>query len=316
MYHPGEPGSRDAMATPMRMEPKVGGPGAADIPAGRIGSRGQFVVRAPEQLRPHPVLVRLNLVKSLVELNDSERLKDRNLPELIPITNTGIVIADFREWQAAVSSGRQELDCVEYALSDEDAVEFILARHQPRRSWNGFNRIRLALELEPYFQSKALANQIAGGKFKGWANLPKAEQIEVRQEIARAAGVGMRNVSNVKVILKESAPQIIEALQDGQITIHRALQWCSLSRTQQVEQFTRYSVERTTNKVIRQTLFQSAVSNSAPDPVSVLNALRQRESQEPGAIVVKPGRRRETIILLGKGDLWNDLQSSTKAGAP
>ena len=46
----------------------------------------------------------------------------------------------------------------------------------------------------------------AGGKYKGLANLPEAQHIDVRQEIARAAGVGARNVSNVKTITRDCAP--------------------------------------------------------------------------------------------------------------
>src|SRR5712692_5562793 len=94
----------------------------------------------------------------------------------------------------------------------------------------------------------------AGGKCKGSANLPEAQHIDVRQEIARAAGVGTRNVSNVRTILQTAHPRLIEALQDGRLTINRAIQWCKQPKAQQVERFTQYTLERATSKVIRQSI--------------------------------------------------------------
>ena len=58
------------------------------------------------------------------------------------------------------------------------------------------NKLGTGLKLEPFFQQKALDNMRAGGKYKGLGNLPEAGHIDVRQEIAGAAGVGARNVSN------------------------------------------------------------------------------------------------------------------------
>jgi hypothetical protein len=55
----------------------------------------------------------------------------------------------------------------------------------------------------------------AGGKFKGWANLPEAQHIDVREKIARAAGVDCRNVSNVRTILQTAHPILIGGLKEG-----------------------------------------------------------------------------------------------------
>ena len=64
------------------------------------------------------------------------------------------------------------------------------------------------------------------------ANLPEAQHVDVRREIARFAGVGAsgRNVSNVKKILQTAHPRLICALQDGTLTINRALQFCKLAK--------------------------------------------------------------------------------------
>lgn len=131
----------------------------------------------------------MKLIDAAIELNQAVGLQGGSVPEPILITVTGIIISGFRQWHEAVSDGRPQLDCIEYSLSDEQTLEYILVQLRPRRGWNNFTRVRVALELEPHFQRKALANQVAGGKLRGSANLPKAERIEVREEIASIAGV-------------------------------------------------------------------------------------------------------------------------------
>jgi hypothetical protein len=140
----------------------------------------------------------------------------------------------------------------------------MLSHHQTRRGWNAFFRIRLALTLEPYFQQRALENMRAGGKYKGLANLPEAQHIDVRQEIASAAGVGARNVSNVKTILKNAHPRLKAALRNGTLTINGAMQFCKLPKAEQLEQFIRHSEEREINKVIRQSIAQPKEKRPAP----------------------------------------------------
>ncbi|MBZ5533464.1 MAG: transposase [Acidobacteriia bacterium] len=94
------------------------------------------------------------------------RFTEPAFSESIEITTNGIIISGFAAWHDAVSEGQAILECIEHVLTDEQALEFIIRHHRPRRAWNNFVRVVLALELEPHFQKKALANQIAGGKYK------------------------------------------------------------------------------------------------------------------------------------------------------
>lgn len=264
------------------------------------------VSRPPGRLRLHPTLVRLKLINSAIELDQALLLQGRSLRETILITASGTVIWGFRAWHQAVSDDQPFVDCVEYSFSDEEAIEFILIQHRPRRAWNNFIRVRLALEREPYYERLALTNQIAGGKYKGSANLPKAAQIEVREKIAGVAGVGGRTVFNVKTILKKAASRLIDALQEGTLSINQALQWCSLPQRQQVERFREYTMGRATDKIIRHTLDRSPIQSPCPDPGVVLHALQQQATREPGSIEVRPAKGQKTIILIGQ-DLWSDL---------
>ena len=248
----------------------------------------------------------MNLANSLVELTELKHAGGRSLAQPILITTNGTIISGFRDWQAALSDPSATVDCIEYSLSDEEALQFILIHHRPRRFWNSFIRIRLALELEPYFRAKAVANQSHGGKFKGSANLPKAECMEARREVARLAGVGARNVTHVKTILKKAHPRLLDGLDTGTLSINRAVQLCNLPRAEQVELLLSCAVERATSKVTRQAIAQPRIEGPGKDAGAVLKLLQEHEIREPGSIVVRPGDRRETVILLGR-DLLADL---------
>jgi hypothetical protein len=269
---------------------------------------GRPVVRSPEQLRLHRALEELGWTGVIDEFNDAARLTSTLVTEPILITTNGTILAGFGRWRAAVFGDRHEINCIEYPLSEDEALKFILTHHQTRCGWNAFVRIHLALKLEPYFQQRAFGNMRVGGKHKGWANLPEAQHIEVRQEIARAAGVCARNVSNVKTILQTAHPRLKEALRDGTLRINRAIQFCKLPRVEQLEQFIRYSEERATNKVIRQSIARPKEEKIIPDVVTVLDALQQQEVRQPGSVALRFGRHKRTVVLIGQ-DLLTGLRS-------
>jgi hypothetical protein len=262
---------------------------------------GRPVVRSPGQLRLHRALEGVGWTGVIAELNEAARLRHPSLTEPILITTAGTILSGFGCWRSAVFDGRPEINCIEYPLrSEEEALQFILSHHQPQRGWNAFVRIRLALTLEPHFQQKALDNMRAGGKYKGWANLPEVQHMNVRQEIARAAGVGSRNVSNVKTILEVAHPRLIEALKDGTLSINRAIQFCKLARAEQVEQFIRYSEERATNKLIRRCIAWPKEEKFGLNVFTVLDALQQQEARQPGSVAVRVGRHKRTVVLIGQ----------------
>ena len=260
---------------------------------------GRPVVRSPEQLRLHRALEDLGWCGVIDELNEAIRLTNLPLAEPILIMTNGTILAGIGRWRSAVFDGRHEINCIEYSLSEDEALEFIIRHHQSQRGWNAFIRIRLALKLEFYFQKMARDNMSAGGKYKASANLPEA-YVDVRQEIARVAGVCGRNVSNVKTVLQTAHPRLIDALRDSTLTINRALQFCKLPRSEQLEQFIRHKEERATNKVIRRSIPRPKEAKISPDVVTVLDALQHQEARQPGSVVVRVGRHKRTVALIGQ----------------
>ena len=271
------------------------------------------VVCSPQQLRLHTALDHLG-IDLVAELNEAALVTDRAANEPILITTNGVLLAGFGPWRLAIFERKDKIDCIEYPFDSDESLQFILAHHQPRSGWNAFTRIRLALTLEPLFQQRALHNMRVGGKYKGLADLPHAA-IDVRQEIASVAKVGTRNVGNVKKILQTAHPKLIDALQDGTLTINRAIQWCGLQKSQQVGKLTQHIYERETNKVIRQTIGHPRADKKTFDFMTVFNALQQQEMRRPGSVIARPGRLRHTIILVGQ-DLLSGLNPQKELKLP
>ena len=267
---------------------------------------GRPVARFPQHLRLHRALDELGWVGE-DELNAAQR-EGHSATEPILITTNGTILAGFGRWRLALLEGRDEIPCIEYGLNEDESLLFMLNHHQIRRGWNDFVRIRLALTIAPNLRQKALDNVRAGGKLKGLANLPEALHIDVRKEIARIAGVGDRNVCNAKTILERAHPRLILALQNGTLRINRAIQFCKLSRAEQLEQFIRHSEERETNKVIRRAISRPEKIEASFDVISVLDALLHRQAEQPGSVAVRVGRHKRTVILVGK-DLMTALPS-------
>jgi hypothetical protein len=261
---------------------------------------GHPVVRSLEQLRLHRALEELGWIGLIDEFNDAARLTNPSVIEPILITTNGTILAGFGRWRAAVFNGGHEINCIEYPLTDDEALQFIIRHHQPQRGWNAFTRIRLALTQEPYFQQRALENMRAGGKYKGLANLPEAQHIDVRQEIASTAGLGARNVGNVKTILKNAHPRLITALLNGTLTINGAMPFCKLPKAEQLERFIRQSEDREINKVIRRSVSQPKEEKTTADVATVLDALQQQEARQPGSVLLQVGRFQRTVILIGQ----------------
>jgi hypothetical protein len=90
----------------------------------------------------------------------------------------------------------------------------------------------------------------AGGKYKGLTNLSEADRIDARRRIAKRAGTGTGDASKVNTNRRSAHPNIIVALQNGWLSIHRAWLWSKLPKLQQRVEFTRSEEERTQRKIL------------------------------------------------------------------
>ena len=274
---------------------------------GEDRGQGHPVVRAPQNLRLHPALLDLGYTAEADELSDSERVRQHPTAP-IPITSEGVILSGFGRWRSAVLHKECEIPCIQYDLSEEESLQFILAHHKPHRGWNSFVRTRLALDLEPYLQRRALDNMRGGGRHKGLAKLPNPQHIDVRRELADIAGVGARNVSNVKLILKGAHPRLLSALRDGTLTINRAVRLCKLPIANQLETFTQELEERAIDVVIRRAVKQSHKQERCPNAAPILAALLQYEFRFPGSVPIRRDRCGRITISIGN-DLVEQINS-------
>jgi hypothetical protein len=121
--------------------------------------------------------------------------------------------------------GEKTLPCLQLDMTEEEALLWLIKKHQRSSNISDFSRILLALELEPWFKTRARSNQQLGGHMKGSSNLTEADKLDVRSEVAAAAGVSVGNVSKVKRLLQEGIPEVLQALREGEVSIHRASIW-------------------------------------------------------------------------------------------
>jgi hypothetical protein len=262
---------------------------------------GRIVVRTPPELRVHPALEEIGLHALLSELDEAARREDQcEHKEPIFVTHNGLILAGFGRWRVAVLRQIATIECVEYSLTDENALQFMLSLQRRHNGWNSFIRIRLALRLEQSLHQSALNNMQLGGKYKGSANLPKAAQIHVREQIASIAGVGGRNVSKVKEILEKGHPRIISELVKGSVSINRAHSLCRLPLRSQIEALTEEYCGHAIAEVENELFIQTGNDVSTLDPAAVLNNLQHQEQQQSGSVLVQLSRRKRTVILVGQ----------------
>ena len=277
---------------------------------------GRTVVRLLDELRVHPALEEIGFCAFPSEVSEDGRYQNQmSTAEPIFVTQTGVILAGFGRWQLAVSRKIPNIECVEYSLTDEEALQFMLSLQKRRNGWNSFIRIRLALKLEAALQDRAVTNMQMGGKYKGLATLPKAAQVDVREQIAAIAGVGGRNVSKVKEILEKGHPRIVSELVNGSLSINRAHLLCRLPFRRQVEALTEEYCDRVASEVEDELLFRRGKDGLRLGATVVLNSLQQQELQQPGSVSVRISRRKRSVILVGD-DLRTRIHQSRNLTLP
>ena len=203
------------------------------------------------ELRPHPSFARHRLSVDTSKLSALAERGDLAFCDPIVITHDRIIIDGYARWVLAKRTGRRLLDCVEHELCLEEALGELIRTHGPSHGLTDFVRIELALDLEPYFQQKALANQLAGGQGKVLSKLTIAQRVDTRREVARIAGVSSGNVRKVKNILTHACPSLLQAAREEEVSINLADKWCLEPEGQQQEYLRRMRIERGIKRTAR-----------------------------------------------------------------
>jgi hypothetical protein len=265
-------------------------------------------MRRLDELRPHPIYSRLGLAVSASQLSALTALDDQAFEKPIAVTRDGLIIDGYARVERARILGRTTILCIEYDRTEDEALRNLLQTHLGSNRLNDFCRILLTQELGPWFKKKALENQRAGCESKNSSKLTEKEGLDIRSEVARAAGVSTGNVTKVKQIMKTANLKLREALLAGQIRIHKAWQWRQLSPEGQLRELELNLSQKGTNTVIRR-LIKRHVAKRSPIPPNQPNLgdlLKCRPIHETGelaSIRVVVIDAPENIAFLTKGAL-------------
>jgi ParB-like chromosome segregation protein Spo0J len=201
------------------------------------------------------------------------------------VTRDRTILDGHARLELARLQGRATLPCIEYELTESEALHWLLQRHRRSDGLSALTRILLALDLEPWFKEKARLNQRAGGRKKGSSKLTEAKKLDVRREIAAAAGVSVGNVSKVKQLTLTAHSELLQALRNGEISIHRAWGWSKTSPEKQREELRFYQSERGVKKTIR-LLVSRHRPNILPALTDFENLVRRLSALEPSELGV------------------------------
>jgi hypothetical protein len=262
--------------------------------------KGRLVTCRPEDLLPHPTYVRHGLTVSSAQLSSLAEQGERALREPLFITQNHLILDGYARWELARQQGCAELPCVQFDLSEEEALLWLLHKHRRSNGLNAFNRILLALDLEFWLKERARSNQQAGGRNKGPSKLTEVEKLDVRCEIAVAAGVSVGNVSKAKRLRTSAIAEVLDALRSGEISIHRAWTWSQAAPVAQREALWSFRSERGVNQEIRTLISKHCAKNSteALDITNFLKGLSALDADELAVVKVKPLRARGKTIFI------------------
>jgi hypothetical protein len=280
----------------------------------------------PQDLRPHPSYAKHGLSVPACKLSALRGRGELAFVEPITITCDRTIIDGYARWELAKELKRPILHCIEYELSEAEALQWLLQKHRRSNGLNAFTRIMLALDLEPALTEKARSNQQIGGQQKGWSKLTKAEHVHVRSEIAKAAAVSAGNVTKVKQLNDTCVSEFKDALYNDEISIHWAWKLRKESPEDQLDALGRFRFEKGLMTEIRQRAVRRRKRGMSTPPkanevVSRLNKLGREELETVGVTILKsPGigifitEALARIIGLEQSKLWN--QSTSYKNSP
>ncbi len=132
--------------------------------------------------------------------------------------------------------------------------------------------------------------------------MTEADKLDVRSEIAAVAGVSTGNVSKVKQLLLQAQPALLQALREGEVSIHRASIWLRKPK-QQLDQFRLHqNLRGITRKV--DSLLQAHRNSARDEPLDlqrILDALVAMDPERKTSILVAEIEILGEVLLISTG---------------
>jgi hypothetical protein len=182
-------------------------------------------MRSPSELHAHPSWVKHNLGLSVARLSAIAASWNPSKLDPISITRDGTILKGHEVCELARRMGVERVACLEYDLDEAEALLWIIQHSHQDQELNSYHRIVLALDYEPSLRERARENQRLGGQFKDSTTLSEAHAVDCRREIAALAGVSEGTLAKVRRLLQAGCPELLEALREGEVSIHCASLW-------------------------------------------------------------------------------------------
>jgi hypothetical protein len=253
-----------------------------------------------EELRPHPSYARHEFTVSASKLSALIEQGELAFQEPLVISVGGTIIDGYARWQLALQQGRRTVTCIQYELTEEESLLWLLHSHCRSDGLNQFCRILLAQELEYPSKALALANQKRGGRSKALSMLTEAERVDVRSRIAARARASVGNVSKVQQLSRTAIPELLAALRNGDISIN--LGWL-LSKKSPAAQSTEMAMERCKRNIKKdmRTLACRQTAKTQPDltdPRALIGKLLALETSSPGSLHIVVSNSEGKIVAM------------------
>lgn len=290
-------------------KPSTRGPNETGCPFDAV--QGQLVTCRVDELRPHPAYVRHHIAISASQLSPLAELGDLMFREPLLITQDRTILDGYARWKLARQRGWLTLPCIEYDLPEAEALYWLLQKHRRSNGLNAFSRILLALELQPWLTEQARSNQRAGGQNRGSSKLAEADKLDVRSKIAAAAGVSAGNVSKVKQLAMHAPPALLQALREGEVSIHRASVWLQTPE-KQLDQLSLHrnlrGIRRTIDSLLHRHRIARAAGKGQFDIQRIGSTLAAMKTEQKTSVLVGEIQVPGNVILLSK-ELMQALES-------
>lgn len=114
----------------------------------------------------------------------------------------------------------------------EDVMLWMIDNHLARRSVSDFQRGMLALRKKAILAARAKAQQESAPEATP-ADVPQPP-LQTREDVAKIAGISSNAISRIEKIQKTAAPELVEAVRAGTISLNAAAAVASLPSEQQV----------------------------------------------------------------------------------
>jgi hypothetical protein len=260
---------------------------------------------SPRELHPHPTLERYGIALTTVEHNRIAQQDDAAFQEAVEITTAGTILDGYAQWKTALDAHCSQILCIEYSLTDEQAIEWLLRRHRRRNGWNSYCRVVVVLELENNFKEEVATQRRAASL----SNLTKGEEMHVRSKLAKLAGVCEAYIDYVKQLRKEAHPSLLQALERGEISIHWAWTLRTFSKFEQSE----ILENRRTAKAVRVAYPRSRQPKTMSlDPsrlLQVCQVLATRDARDIKCTVVPIDNKKIEIRVQINEELFTSMQA-------